>query len=298
MSNDMSNDMSSHAIDASDADFQQVVLEASREVPVLVDFWAPWCGPCKVIGPVLEKLAGEANGGFKLVKVNMDESPMLAQALMIQSIPAVKLFVNGAIKDEFMGAYPEPEIRNFLEKNLPSPSDQGAESGLQQFAEGDKEKALEMFQQALKEDPDNTVALIGMGNYHFDKGNTEEARGIAERVSESDLDRLPDKAEVEKSLAGLRAKLYLWDNLQACTDADNGGAEAGGLGARLREGCELALEGAHEEALKRFLSIVQEDRSFMEDVGRKAMVAMFDLLPNDSELTYGYRNKLSSLLFS
>ena len=270
-------------------------------MPVLVDFWAPWCEPCKVIGPVLEKLAAEADGRFKLVKVNMDESPMLAQALMIQSIPAVKLFVNGAIKDEFLGAYPEPEIRKFLEKNLPSASDEEAESGLQQFAEGDREKALEMFEQALQEDPDNAVALIGMGNYQFDEGNLEEARAAVARVSEFDLGNLADKANAEKALAGLRAKLFLRDSLDACAAAGggvSGGDAADDISSRLRRGCELALEGAYEASLEALLSIVAENRKFMDDIGRKGMVAVFDLLPNDSELTYAYRNKLSSLLFS
>ena len=298
----MSIDMSQPVVDASDADFQQVVLEESKQVPVLVDFWAPWCAPCKTIGPVLEMLAAEAGGRFKLVKVNMDENPMLAQALMIQSIPAVKLFVNGAIKDEFLGAYPEPEIRKFLEKNIPSASDEGAESGLQQFAEGDKERALEMFQQALQEDPDNAVALIGMGNYQFEEGNLEEARAAVARVSEFDLGNLVDKANAEKALAGLKAKLFLRDSLDACADA--GGGDAGGgdaaddINSRLRRGCELALEGSYEASLEALLSIVGEDRKFMDDIGRKSMVAVFDLLPNDSELTFAYRNKLSSLLFS
>jgi len=313
----MSIDMSQPVVDATDADFQRVVIDESQQVPVLVDFWAPWCGPCKVIGPVLEKLAAEAAGTFKLVKVNMDENPMLAQALMIQSIPAVKLFINGAIKDEFLGAFPEPEIRKFLEKNLPSASDQGAESGLQQFAEGEKGKALEMFQQALQEDPDNAVALIGMGNYQFEEGNLEEARAAVARVSEFDLDNLVDKANAEKALAGLRAKLFLRDSLDACADTgggevgggDAGGGEVGGgdagggetaedLNSRLRRGCELALEGAYEASLEALISIVREDRKFMDDIGRKSMVAVFDLLPNDSELTYAYRNQLSSLLFS
>lgn len=297
MSNDMSSD-TPDATNATDADFQQIVLEASKEVPVLVDFWAPWCGPCKVIGPVLEKLAQEANGRFKLVKVNMDESPMLAQALQIQSIPAVKLFVNGAIKDEFAGAYPEPEIRKFLDQNLPTETDQEAASGLDVYVQGDKEQALGMFQEALKEDSDNPIALIGMGNHQFDEGNTEEARDIVTQISGIDLDHLPDKANAEKALAGLRAKLFLFDTRQAVSEAENSAAEAEGIGPRLHKGCELALGGAHQEALEEFLAIVQKDRSFMGDAGRKAMVAVFDLLPNDSEITYSYRNMLSSLLFN
>lgn len=294
----MSNDMSSVAIEASDADFQQVVIEASKQVPVLVDFWAPWCEPCKVIGPVLEKLAGEANGRFKLVKVNMDENPMLAQALMIQSIPAVKLIVNGAVQDEFTGALPEPEILKFLEKNLPSESDQEAAAGLDEYADGDTEGAVEKFEEALQDDSENPVALIGMGNHQFEEGKPEEARAILQRVSEFDLDRLPDKAQAEKALAGLRSKLYLFDSQQASSESAVGGGNEAALGSRLHEGCGLALSGAHEAALERFLSIVQENRKFMDDAGRKAMVAVFDLLPNDSEITYNYRNKLSSLLFS
>ena len=170
-----------------------------------------------------------------------------------------------------------------------------------------------MFEQALAEDPDNAIALIGMGNWHFDDGNIPEARSMAERVKESDFEQLSDKSQAEKSLAELCAKLQLWDYLQACNTAQNNAAQNDAaqndaaqndaaqndaLTARMQEGCRFALEGGCQEALSRFLSIVQEDRGFMDDVGRKAMVAVFDLLPVGSELTYDYRNKLSLLLFS
>ncbi len=290
----MSIDMSHQSVEATDADFQQTVLEASREVPVLVDFWAPWCEPCKVIGPVLEKLAQESGGGFKLVKVNMDENPMLAQALMIQSIPAVKLFVNGAIKDEFMGAYPEPEIRKFLEQNLPTSSDESAGSALEMYAEGQTEEAIETFEQTLAEDPDNAAGLIGLGNHMADQGNLEEAKKAAERVTDAALERLTDKAPAEKALNGLKAKIFLHECLEA---AEEKKAEDE-MSVRFENACRQALQGAHEEALEGFFSIVKEDRAFHGDGGRKGMVAVFDLLPNDSPITYAYRNKLSSVLFS
>ena len=138
----MSNDMSNSVVDATDADFQQVVIDAPENLPILVDFWAPWCAPCKTLGPILEKLATEAQGSFKLVKVNMDENPMLAQALMIQSIPAVKLFVNGVIKDEFMGAFSEADIRSFLDQNLPSSSDLEGHIGIAAICPGRQGKSL------------------------------------------------------------------------------------------------------------------------------------------------------------
>jgi putative thioredoxin len=278
--------------EAGDQDFEAKVLERSNQIPVLVDFWAPWCGPCKVIGPVLEKLAKQWPGRFELVKVNMDENPMLAQALRIQSIPAVKLFINGHIQDEFVGAYPEPEVVRFLEHNLPSEQVEDAIMGLRLWQTGDHERAMQIFTQVLAQEPKNSAALIGMGHCLLDQGDLEQAKEIAAKVNAAELEKLTDRQQLEKLLSILRSRIYLSEAAQP------DGAEPKALADKLSAACQSALTGQFDRALADLLAIVQTDRKFKDDAGRKAMLAVFDLLPPDSPLLATYRQKLSNLLFS
>lgn len=290
---------SPYVIEATDADFQEKVIDASHQTPMLVDFWAPWCGPCKTLGPLLEKLADEYGGRFTLVKVNMDENPMLAQALRIQSIPNVKLVVNGALQDEFAGAYPEPEVRRFLDHHLPSEADREAMQGIKQMDSGDLESAVERFKQTLAEDPKNAVALVGLGNYYIDQGDLEQAKTMERGVSEVELDRLPDQKSIERDLGELRAKIFLTehagDAAQAAARLEANGED---LQARLQLACAQGLQGQFEPALEHLLYIVKRDRKFQDDAGRKGMIAVFALLPPESPLDGEYRQKLSSLLFA
>lgn len=291
------NQTSTQPIEATDANFQTVVLEGSHQTPVVVDFWAPWCGPCKVIGPVLEKAAVEWDGRFQLVKVNMDENPILAQTFMIKSIPTVKLIINGEVRDEFVGAYPEPEIRKFLQNNLPSPSQNGAGEGLKLWLAGQESEALRIFEAVLAEDPDNPVALVGMGCHLIGAGDLDGARQIVDRISDFQLDKVVDKAAAEAALAGLRARVFLMEHA-ANGDSDESPAEGPGLDGRFAAACRLALEESYEDALRDFLAIVKKDRKYRDDAGRKGMLAVFELLSKDSPLLPTFRAELSSALFS
>jgi putative thioredoxin len=278
--------------EAGDQDFEAKVIERSMQVPVLVDFWAPWCGPCKVIGPVLEKLSKQWAGRFELVKVNMDENPMLAQVLRIQSIPAVKLFMNGHIQDEFVGAYPEPEVVLFLEHNLPSEKVEDAMQGLRLWQTGDSAGAMRVFKQVLQNEPKNAAALIGMGHCLMDEGNLEGAKDAASKVNEADLEKLAERPQLEKLLSILRSRIFLNEAGQPPM------GDPGPLDEQLSAACQAALTGQFERALEPLLTIVRTDRKFRDDMGRKAMLAVFDLLPPDSPLRNTYRQKLSNLLFA
>ncbi|MBI4082631.1 MAG: tetratricopeptide repeat protein [Candidatus Lambdaproteobacteria bacterium] len=284
--------------EATDVNFQAAVLDKSQEVPVLVDFWAPWCGPCKVIGPILDKLAGEGAGKFELVKVNVDESPMVAQILRIQSIPAVKLFINGEIHGEFLGAYPEPEVRKFLEKYLPSDASMTAVDGMQLYQLGRTAEAARVFRAVLEKEPSSAAALLGMGTYHIDRGDVAEASQMVSRISEAELERIAKNEGLKRALAVLRARIFLTEG------ADNGRAAAGkdigedDLDARFQQACRQALKGAFQPALDELLRIVRKDRKLRDDGARKAMLAVFDLLPHTDPIAQAYRQKLSFVLFS
>lgn len=289
---DISPEDSSNVIEATDQDFEAKVLVRSQQIPVLVDFWAPWCEPCKVIGPVLEKLAGEQANRFELVKVNMDQSPMLAQALRIQSIPAVKLFINGAIHNEFMGALPEQEVVRFLEMSLPSEQVEDAVQGLQRLQMGDTAGAQQIFDQVLRDDPKNAVAMIGMSQLLLSQGDLAGAKEKVAAVNEVDLEKLSDRHTMERLLAQVKALIFLSENAQP-NPGDNSE-----LAQRFSGACQAALQGDIESALASLMEIVKTDRKFNDDAGRRGMLAVFDLLPPESELLTSYRQQLSNYLFS
>ena len=288
----MSNDAASHTFEATDQDFAQTVVERSYQVPVLVDFWAPWCEPCRTLGPLLEKLVAEYGGAVLLAKVNVDENQKLAYALQIRSIPAVKLIMDGKLKDEFMGAYPEPQVREFLDHNLPTAVEIEAKEGVGKLREGDTETAEQKFRETLKNDPKNAKALVGLGLIQIDRGNLVEAKQMLADAVEQD--------DIRRELAQLRAKVFLHEN----ADGDEGAlrarlqADPQDLEARFALACRDALNGRAEQALASLLEIVKTDRKFKEDAGRKGMVAVFDILPPDSPHTQAYRGKLSLILFS
>ena len=288
----VSQEPDSGVINATDQDFEAKVLVRSQKIPVLVDFWAPWCGPCKVIGPVLENLAQTWEGRFELVKVNMDESPALAEMMRIQSIPAVKLFINGAIHNEFVGALPEPEIIRFLEESIPSEEIEDAVVGMDRLQSGDVEGALRIFQDILSSDPKNPVALIGKGHILLDQGDIKGAREMISSVNEVELEKLSNQQNMEKVLTALKGRIFLSEN------ADPEDAETAGPARKFADACRAALSGQFETALDSLFEIVQSDRKFKGDGGRLGMLAVFDMLPPDSDLTAAYRQKLSNFLFS
>jgi putative thioredoxin len=284
--------MNEWTIEVGDDDFETAVLQRSQEVPVLVDFWAPWCGPCRVLGPVLEKLAEEYAGKFLLAKINVDDNPSVAAAFGIQGIPAVKLFRDGAVASEFTGALPEPMVREFLSQFLPSAADQQALEAAELEKDGKVAEAKELYQAILKSEPSHAKALLGIGRLLMNEGDNQAAL--------NQLDRIPLVAEERKEADRLIARL----NLQGGAAQDEAElraklkSEPNNLEARFALAQTLAGSEKYEEALAEFLTIIKADRSFRDDGARKAMIQIFEVLGSDHPLTEKYRSELAKVLFS
>ena len=279
--------------------FQADVVDASHETPVIVDFWAPWCGPCKQLGPALEKAVAAAGGKVRLVKINIDENPQIAQAFRIQSIPAVYAFSQGKPVDGFTGALPESQIKSFVGRlageSGPSPVDQALERAKEALEQKDYGAASALFGQVLQHEPGNPDAVAGLARCFVAAREPERAREVLDQVGEEHADH----AEI----AGARAALALAEQ------ASGSAADSAGLEARLAENendhqarfdLAMALYGAgqREAAVEHLLEILRRDRAWNEEAARKQLVTLFEAFGPTDPLTVATRRKLSSLLFS
>lgn len=283
--------MNDWTIEAGEDNFEADVLERSHEIPVLVDFWAPWCGPCRVLGPVLEKLADEYSGKFVLAKINVDESPSLAGAFGVQGIPAVKLIKDGEIAGEFTGALPEPAVREMLSRYLPSEYDEQADEAADLEEQGKPAEAQAIYQSILDAEPTHAKSLLGLGRVLMNAGDRDDALKNLERISPA--------AEERKIADRLIARLQLQGDQSAdeATLRQKLAAQPDSLEARFELAQALAANEKFEEALSEFLDIVKSDREFRDDGARKAMVQIFDVLPPDDPLIDKYRSELAKVLF-
>jgi putative thioredoxin len=284
--------MNDWTIEAGEDNFEADVLERSHQIPVLVDFWAPWCGPCRVLGPVLEKLADEYSGKFVLAKINVDESPSLAGAFGVQGIPAVKLIKDGEIAGEFTGALPEPAVREMLSRYLPSEYDEQADEAADLEEQGKPAEAQAIYQSILDAEPTHAKSLLGLGRVLMNAGDRDGALEILERISPA--------AEERKIADRLIARLQLQGDQSAdeATLRQKLAAQPDSLEARFDLAQALAANEKLEEALSEFLNIVKSDRGFRDDGARKAMVQIFEVLPPDYPLIDKYRSELATVLFS
>jgi len=286
--------MAEHVVDVNDANFEQVVLEGSKQAPVIVDFWAPWCAPCRALGPVLERLAAEYGGRFTLAKVNSDDSPTLAAQFGVRGIPSVKAVVNGTLVDEFAGAFPEPAVREFIDRVLPSPSEElRLESARLYSANRDAAKALELLDQAAKSDPANEAVRVDQAGIYLDLGQLSTSRQL--------LDSLSGLMQMDERVTALRARLDLAEGAAQAGDMASLQSrvmrEPGDLDARLQLASLYVAHKQHREALEELLEVVKRDRSFKDDAGRRTMLEVFSLLGPGNELVDEYRRRLASAMY-
>ncbi len=276
--------------------FAQDVIEASRQVPVLVDFWAPWCGPCKQLTPVLEKVVRAYRGKVKLVKMNIDEHPEVAGKLGIQSIPAVVAFVKGRPADAFMGAVPEAQVKSFIDRLAAGGNeiDQMLTAANDALAAGDVETAASAFTAVLEEDRENVAAIGGLARVFISIGDLDKAKQI--------LTMVPPGKEADPSVAAAVAQLELAERA-----ADLGeipeleariAADANDHAARFDLAVALNARGDAKGAVNHLIEIVRRERAWNEDAARKQLVQFFEAWgPADPNTAYG-RRRLSSVLFA
>ena len=271
--------------------FAEIVTQGSMQQPILVDFWADWCAPCRALMPVLSKLAEEYGGKFILAKVNSDENQQLAQQFGVRSLPTVKLFKGGAPVDEFMGALPESQVREFLERHIERESDRMITAAEEAAATGDLDRALTLLKQANELDPGRPAVITALAQLLTEKGELEQAEQLLKSLPLADRDS-PEVAAMLAELEFARA---------------GGGESAEVLEAKLADNpddtetrYQLALtllaRKQFEPAMQQLLTIMQKDRQFQDDAARKTLLKTFDMLGDDPLVTQ-YRRKMFNLLY-
>jgi putative thioredoxin len=285
--------------DSSERTFMADVVEASREVPVLVDFWAPWCGPCKQLTPVLEKVVKEAKGAVKLVKINIDENQRIAQQMRIQSIPAVFAFRNGQPVDGFMGALKESDVREFIKRLAGdglgvSPTEELLAIADEAIKANDLGTAAQAYAQILQEEPQNPAALAGLAKCYLISGDIDRAKQT--------LAIVPPEHANHEGIAAVQAQLKLADQAQAAGDIaplkQKTEENPNDHQARLDLAVALAARGQSEEAIAELLESIRRDRAWNEGAARKQLITLFEALGATDPAVQAGRRKLSSLLFS
>ncbi len=285
-------------VDSTTQTFTADVIDASMEQPVIVDFWAPWCEPCKTLGPTLEKIVNAAQGKVKLVKVDIDQNQEIAMQMRIQSIPAVFAFKNGQPVDGFVGAQSESQVKSFVERLTgpigPTPVEQAMEQAQKALDEEDFNSASNIYSQVLKHAPDEAAAVAGMARSLLGMGDAAGAREV--------LDAVDDKLAAHADIEGARAALELAERSEESGDETElrTRLEADENDHQARYDLAMAhyAQARNEEAIDELLEIVKRARSWNEEAAREMLLQIFEALGPTHELTVAGRRKLSSILFS
>jgi len=284
--------MTAHVTEVSEDSFQRGVIEESENRLVLVDFWAPWCGPCRSLTPIIEKLAGEFGGRFLLAKINSDENPSIASEFGVRGIPNVKAFSEGKLVDEFTGALPEGMVRQFIERLLPSPAEEKRRAAVETYRSGQAAPALVQLDEAQALEPANDTIRIDRAEVLIALGRAKDAAAL--------LDELAPLAAMDARVEHLKAQLTF--AVEGDSEEKIEALEAqllknpGDLDARLALAKSCVAAKQFEPALKHLIEIIRVDRSFGDDAGRKTMLAVFEILGNDHHLTSQYRRLLAASL--
>ncbi|HIJ21463.1 MAG: thioredoxin [Gammaproteobacteria bacterium] len=289
--NESSDENLPYIIDVNESNFEEAVLQASFKVPVMVDFWAPWCNPCKMLMPIVTKLAEEFEGKFILAKVNVDENQPLATQFNARSVPAVKIFRNGAVVDEFMGAQPESNVRKVLDNHIERASDQARLEASKLIQQGDLDDAIELLRKANRDDPDNPRVrsdLIATLFLLEDYDQVEEA-----------IKALPAIEQEADEIKGLKNRLLFakitvkaadMDTLKSTIAQNPDNSEA-----RYQYAARLVMEGGTEEGLSELLILLMRDRNYGDDAARKAMLAILDSM-GDHTTANQWRRKIANTI--
>ena len=281
-----------HSIDVSEQNFQLEVIEKSKSVPVVVDFWAPWCGPCQTLKPILEKLAEEYQGKFVLAKVNSDENQQLSTQFGVRGIPSVKAVYNGQIVNEFSGALPESAVREFLDSIIPNESEIKRQAAMNSYDAGDNTAALALLDQAILLDGNNHTAKINKAMLLVENNETDSARALIAELpaniqQDESVKELVTKIELNERINHLPDKQTLLQQIQQ--DESN-------LQARIDLASHYINDQSYEEAFELLFDVIRKDRNFGDGIARSTLLSVFTLIGPQDPRVRAARKTLASLL--
>ncbi len=280
------------SVDVNEQNYIQVVVEGSKKTPVVIDFWAPWCGPCQTLKPILEKLAQEYQGKFILAKIDSDKNQKIASQFGVRGIPAVKVVINGKVVDEFSGALPESAVREFLNKVIPSPIDALHTQAQQAHLQNETELALKLLDQALALDPVHEKSLLTKAGILAANDQLDSASQL--------LGQLSPATQLDPSVAALKSQIAIKQQSAVAPDEselnDRIGKNPADIEARMHLANKLIAQQMFTEAVDQLFEIIKQNRTYHDDYARKTLITLFELLGPQDPRVRDYRRQLSRLL--